>query len=89
MSTLEQLHEARDIAWHDLRETCDALKLELKRLDSPAAQELMARLSGDIHELRLLRRREVCLIGEGKEPEPEPMMKDEGGMMKDRKEPEA
>jgi hypothetical protein len=87
MSTLEQLHEARDIAWHDLRETCDALKLELKRLDSPAAQELMARLSGDIHELRLLRRREVCLIGEGKEPET--MMKDEGGMMKDGKEPEA
>lgn len=69
MSNLEQLHEARDIAWHDLRESCDALKNELKRLGSPLAQELMAKLSGDIHELRLLRRREVTLIGCGHEPE--------------------
>ena len=72
MNTLEQLHEARDIAWHDLRECCDALKLELKRLASPAAQELMTRLNANIHELRLLRRRETSLIGEGKEPETEP-----------------
>jgi len=63
MSDIERLHEARDIAWHDLRETRDELMRELRRLGSPLAQELMTRLSGDIHELRLLRRREVSLIG--------------------------
>lgn len=84
MSNLEALHEARDIAWHDLRESCDALKQELKRLGSPLAQKLMARLSADIHELRLLRRREVSLLGEGKEPEP--MTNAECGMTNDGKE---
>lgn len=87
MSSLEQLHEARDIAWHDLRESCDALKQELKRLGSPLAQELMARLSGDVHELRLLRRREVCLISSGREPQE--MTNAECGMTNEGKEPEA
>jgi hypothetical protein len=79
MSTLEQLHEARDIAWHDLRECCHDLKQELKRLGSPGAQELMARLSGDIHELRLLRRREVSLIGSGREPDQSTVVPPLGG----------
>lgn len=68
MSALADLREARDLARAELQRAIADARVELRRLDSPKWREIMAALAGNAHELDLLHRREVSLIGSGTEP---------------------
>lgn len=72
MSALADLREARDLARDDLKRAIGDVRAELRRLDSPNWRQLMAALDGNAHELELLHRREVSLVGSGTEPPPIP-----------------
>lgn len=68
MSNLAELRDARHTATQDLTETVESIDAELRRLGSTQRCELVASLKANIHELQLLRRREISLIANGTEP---------------------
>jgi hypothetical protein len=68
-ANLQELREAITTAKEDRDECLRFLRgIILKTWHTPTI-ELFAKLEGDVHELDLLRKRELSLLVDGKEPE--------------------
>lgn len=67
-TNLSAIREAAAVAREDLFEALRAARDAMLRL--PGGTELFARIDGNLHELDLLRRRELSVLVNGREPEP-------------------
>lgn len=68
-STLEYIRTAAVHAKEDRDECLRTLRSVIVKTQHVETMELFARLQGDIHEIDLLRKRELSLITDGREPE--------------------
>jgi len=66
---LQAVHEAITLVKEDRDEVLRLLRPVLRSTGQAHVVEQWARLEADIHELDLLRRRELCLIESGRESE--------------------
>lgn len=66
MITLNEIQTAMDECSLGLSDGLKALRDELVRLNSPNTATLIAPVDGYLHEMDLLRRQEIELIGNGK-----------------------
>lgn len=69
LSTLEDIRTAALYAKEDRDECLRTLRSVIVATQHVETMELFARLQGDIHELDLLRKRELSLLVDGREPE--------------------
>ncbi len=67
-ANLSPVREALAIVREDLHETIPALR-RLMTAEAPRLLELFARITGDIHEIELLHKRELSLLESGTEPQ--------------------
>lgn len=68
-ANLLALRDAAAIARVDLAECLPDLRRAIVATRDARLQALFARVEGNVHELDLLHKREICLLESGREPE--------------------
>lgn len=68
-SNLLALREAAAEARTDLAECLPEIRRAIAATQDAGLRALFARLEGNVHELHLLHKRELCLLEHGREPE--------------------